>query len=153
MGEQRLWLLAHGENGKRSASQGAISQGHGAFLAYPWYRGDERAVIGIAAAPVYSTDRAVIGLSVPRGGEAGIDWRCGSVAPALGAVMDCERKGKWVRGCKFEPRYDLGPADMTGFESLRSASTSFFETLRKKTYRGDICVTCGELVIAPKPDS
>ena len=66
--------------------------------------------------------------------------------------MDCDRKGKWIRGCKFEPRYDLGPADFSAFTSIKSANSNFAESLRKKTYRGDVCVTCGKLVNDQRPE-
>lgn len=67
--------------------------------------------------------------------------------------MDCDRKGKWVRGCKFEPRYDLGPADITPFKTFKGTGAgSFLEKLRKKTYRGDVCVTCGKLVNDQRPE-
>jgi hypothetical protein len=59
----------------------------------------------------------------------------------------CSRQGRWIGGCKFEARYDLGPADLSRFESLSGGRVvSFMETLRSKTYRGDVCVRCGKIV-------
>lgn len=64
-------------------------------------------------------------------------------------MTDCPRFNKWIRGCKFEPRYDQGPADLTRFESLKGAGAGFMETLRQKTYRNDVCIRCGKPSIAP----
>lgn len=59
----------------------------------------------------------------------------------------CERRGKWIGGCRFEPRYDLSPADLSRFETLSgNVAGSFMEKLRAKTYRGDVCVRCGSVV-------
>lgn len=63
--------------------------------------------------------------------------------------MPCERRGKWFGGCKFEPRYDLGAADLTPFESIKATSSALFETMRTKTYRGDVCVRCGAIINHP----
>lgn len=48
---------------------------------------------------------------------------------------------------KFEPRYDLGPADLSAFESISGYGTgSIFEKMRSKTYVRDVCVRCGETI-------
>jgi hypothetical protein len=56
----------------------------------------------------------------------------------------CKRQGKWIGGCKFEPRYDLSRADMSSFTEIRGGFN--LEPLREKTYRGDVCVRCGKTV-------
>ena len=59
----------------------------------------------------------------------------------------CSRLGALFGGCRFEARYDLGPADISGFESIKgNGASSFLEKLRTKTYRGDVCVRCGKTV-------
>ena len=71
----------------------------------------------------------------------------------MSETASCDRKGRWIRGCRFEPRYDLWPADFSGFTSIKSANSGFAESLRKKIYRGDICVVCGKIVNCPSPPS
>lgn len=58
----------------------------------------------------------------------------------------CDRFGKLFRGCRFEPRYDMSPADLTGFTELRHATETFMNTLRTTTYVRDVCVTCGKTI-------
>jgi hypothetical protein len=56
----------------------------------------------------------------------------------------------WFGSHKFEPRYDLGPADVSKFESISGGrAVSFMETLRSKTYVHDVCIKCGEVIIRP----
>ncbi len=57
--------------------------------------------------------------------------------------MDCERKNKWWRGCKFEPRYDSRLPN--GLE-MNWGSSSHLEAIKDKTYVADICVTCGKKI-------
>lgn len=60
---------------------------------------------------------------------------------------ECLNKKKFFGGCKFEPRYDLGPADISRFESISgTGAVTMFEKLRAKTYVHDICVRCGKIV-------
>lgn len=57
----------------------------------------------------------------------------------------CENS--WFGRHKFEARYDLGPADLSRFESISGRGAgSFMEKLRQKTYVHDVCVRCGALV-------
>ena len=42
---------------------------------------------------------------------------------------------------KFEPRYDLGPGDISKNETLWCA-----EALRAKTYVRDVCTKCGKTI-------
>lgn len=52
----------------------------------------------------------------------------------------------WWGSHKFEPRYDLGPADMSAFKSFQARNASYMEPLRKKTYVRDICTKCGKTI-------
>ena len=47
---------------------------------------------------------------------------------------------------KFEPRYDLSPADMSAFKSFKAADPSYMEPLRAKTYVRDVCTKCGKTI-------
>ncbi|WP_159585940.1 hypothetical protein [Chelativorans xinjiangense] len=58
----------------------------------------------------------------------------------------CERLGKWIGGCRFEARYDLGPPDLSRFKSFERATLEFFEIMKPKTYVHDVCVRCGKIV-------
>lgn len=60
-------------------------------------------------------------------------------------MSDCPRRGAWI-GCNFEPRYDLSPADISRFESIKGNAAPLLEALRSKTYVHDICVRCGRVV-------
>ena len=46
---------------------------------------------------------------------------------------------------KFEPRYDLGPADFTPFETFKGSAHTM-EKLRTKTYVRDVCTKCGKTI-------
>jgi len=59
-------------------------------------------------------------------------------------MTNCPRQGKWF-GCKFVPRFDLSPADLGEFESIRG-NFNALEMLRKKTYVRDVCVRCGKTI-------
>jgi len=64
----------------------------------------------------------------------------------------CPRLGKWIGGCRFEARYDLGPADRSGLSGLEGSAVSVLKALEKmraKTYVHDICTTCGKIVRRP----
>ena len=53
----------------------------------------------------------------------------------------------WLGSHRFKPRYDLGPADISGFQSLKgNGAGSFLEKLRKQTYVRDVCVKCGQTI-------
>jgi hypothetical protein len=48
---------------------------------------------------------------------------------------------------QFQPRYDLGPANLSGFESIKgNGAGQFMEKLRQQTYVRDVCVKCGQTV-------
>ena len=62
-------------------------------------------------------------------------------------MNECERKGKFFGGCKFEARYDIGEPTMT----LKGTMTGYdfreaLEAIKPKTYVHDVCVTCGKTI-------
>lgn len=66
---------------------------------------------------------------------------------ALPADVPCPRRDRWIRGCRFEPRYDLGPLVTKATPISRlAAGVPLWTTTQTKTYRGDVCVTCGRTV-------
>lgn len=61
--------------------------------------------------------------------------------------MTCPRRDKWVRPCKFEPRFELSAVQFPeGLDSIKVAGPAYLEKFRHQTYRGDVCVTCGRTV-------
>lgn len=62
----------------------------------------------------------------------------------------CPRFGKWL-GCKFEPRYDKSPADLSQFSNIKRMEEPVVEKFRSVTYICDVCVRCGS-VSARSPD-
>lgn len=61
-------------------------------------------------------------------------------------MSECERKGKWIRGCSFEPVYDKEPADLSQLKSLRLSGEEYIEKFRKVTFVAAVCRRCGKLV-------
>lgn len=59
---------------------------------------------------------------------------------------ECVRKGKWIGGCRFEPRYDKSPPQTGGMEFEGGGLEPILEALRKVTYVADVCTTCGKVV-------
>lgn len=58
-------------------------------------------------------------------------------------MSDCPRFGKWIGGCKFEPRFNKSAPDWSAFESINRMTGEFAERLRTVTYVQDVCVRCG----------
>lgn len=60
-------------------------------------------------------------------------------------MSECERIGKWIGGCRFEPRYDVGEpkihGKITGYDL-----PAVLEASKPKTYIHDICIRCGKIV-------
>lgn len=64
-------------------------------------------------------------------------------------VNECPRKDKWIRGCKFEPRYNLGPSTFDPDGNLTTTANAVVmiaEKYREKTYIYDVCIRCGRMV-------
>lgn len=60
-------------------------------------------------------------------------------------MTSCPRLGKLIGGCKFRPRYDLGPG-ATNFKVQGCDIAEVVEATKPKTYIHDICETCGQTV-------
>ncbi len=60
--------------------------------------------------------------------------------------IPCPRRDKWFRGCRFEPRYDKGVADIEKVSCRGVSPDVVLEALTPKTYVADICVVCGKVV-------
>lgn len=59
----------------------------------------------------------------------------------------CLRLGKWIGGCKFEPRYDLSAAKPVKMREADAVTAlEVLDRHRDSTYVRDICVTCGRTV-------
>lgn len=64
--------------------------------------------------------------------------------------VSCPRAGKWIRGCRFEGRWEYGAARVLTHSEL--TNTLFGDTpnalraVRAATYVRDVCVTCGRTV-------
>jgi hypothetical protein len=58
--------------------------------------------------------------------------------------MDCERKGKWIGGCKFEPRYNEEP--LNADTQLKGCATAaeLRTFIVRNVYVCDVCTTCGK---------
>ena len=63
---------------------------------------------------------------------------------------DCSRAGRWIGGCKFEPRYDLSEPDQSLRDTVRYADEIPAYTVKllvnKSTYVRDVCVRCGKTI-------
>lgn len=70
-------------------------------------------------------------------------------------MSNCPYAGNtWMMSlrCKFEPRYDLSPPDLSQFASIeRGMTQSILEQFRTKTYVHDVCVKCGKTTDRSKP--
>lgn len=60
----------------------------------------------------------------------------------------CKRAGRLLGGCKFSPRFDLGPAEAwpKNFQGPASTLEELVEKARPKTYVRDVCERCGKTV-------
>lgn len=71
--------------------------------------------------------------------------------------MDCPRAGRFVGGCKFRPRYDLGAPTFPG-DSLSEISTSanavyvLMKESKPQTYVADVCERCGKMTARPNAE-
>jgi hypothetical protein len=62
----------------------------------------------------------------------------------------CPRLGRWIGGCRFEPRYHVDEPS----RALEHVIMSQWQTTqrdrdmleRRTTYVGDVCVRCGRVV-------
>ena len=62
-------------------------------------------------------------------------------------MADCNRLGKLIGGCKFEPRYDtLPPEKLVDMKGTDEAVVLMMQALCKRIYVCDVCVTCGKTI-------
>lgn len=62
-------------------------------------------------------------------------------------MSDNRCPNSWFGSHKFEPRYDLSPADVSSFKNISGmGSGAFLERLRSKTYVRDVCTKCGKTI-------
>ena len=62
---------------------------------------------------------------------------------------DCPRAGRWIGGCKFEPRHDRVPT-ATGEDAFWIIESKL-QYLKKRVYVRDICVRCGKTIERKEP--
>ena len=55
-------------------------------------------------------------------------------------AQDCPRFNAWIRGCKFEARYDERFPD--GLRSVKGDADAF----KLRTYVRDVCIHCGRTI-------
>lgn len=61
--------------------------------------------------------------------------------------FDCPRAGKWIRGCRFEGRFDLSAATPVKIGEADVAFVSaVLDRYRTRTYVRDVCTTCGRTI-------
>lgn len=58
---------------------------------------------------------------------------------------DCPRFGRLIGGCKFEGRYDTGPASLS-FDYRGQRLAELVEATKPQTYVRDVCRRCGRTV-------
>lgn len=65
---------------------------------------------------------------------------------------ECKRAGRWIGGCKFEPRYDEGPverASVVTAEISRASDEAVRAIMRgniQQNYVRDVCTRCGKTI-------
>ena len=76
----------------------------------------------------------------------------------LNAMVDapdrCPRFGKWLRGCRFEPRYTVIPPERLSTEDFKGTVTSWnamVHSMSERRYQGDVCIRCGKRAMKPEP--
>ena len=66
--------------------------------------------------------------------------------------MTCPREGRWIGGCRFEPRYDYAPISPDEREWITANFLAAFDRLngmrnmRTKVYVRDVCIRCGKTI-------
>lgn len=64
----------------------------------------------------------------------------------------CPRRDRWIRGCRFEPRYDIGKTSCDlNLEGNGRMVQKVIEATKPVTYVRDVCVTCGRTIERAKP--
>lgn len=72
-------------------------------------------------------------------------------------MSDCPRFGKWIRACRFEPRFSISPGNVTA-EQIKAldgmCSSDCVEAIKAianagKRYVFDVCTRCGRIAAPP----
>ncbi|WCS27279.1 hypothetical protein LOK46_10800 [Methylobacterium sp. NMS14P] len=58
----------------------------------------------------------------------------------------CTRRGKWIRGCHYEPRYDEAPGTPADTQGDRDFTVSVLQAAKVRIYVRDVCRTCGRTI-------
>lgn len=65
-------------------------------------------------------------------------------------MSECARAGKWIGGCRFEPRYDVGNPDLSRFRNITGYDLpAVLNASKPKTYVHDVCARCGKVAHRP----
>lgn len=62
-------------------------------------------------------------------------------------MSDCPRFGKWLKGCRFEARYDKGAPKVEFELNGRGSAREILQACKPTTYVKDVCITCGKTVM------
>jgi hypothetical protein len=61
--------------------------------------------------------------------------------------IPCPRRDKWFRGCRFEPRYEEGAAQIGNLQTVDGPdAVDLVRAFRPRNYVHDICIVCGKVV-------
>lgn len=68
----------------------------------------------------------------------------------MSEAVECPRRGKLFRGCRFEGRYDSRPG-MNIHHHAWDDPIGLLRNSRISTYVRDVCVTCGRTIERSSP--
>jgi hypothetical protein len=58
----------------------------------------------------------------------------------------CTRRGKWIRGFRYEARYDEAAGNSGHTEGDRAFTIAVIQAAKVRTYVRDVCRTCGRTI-------
>jgi len=64
-------------------------------------------------------------------------------------MTECPRRDAWLRGCRFEPRYDENVNNRFSVDRFNGTPDQFIRIIqasKPREYVRDVCVTCGRTV-------
>lgn len=62
-----------------------------------------------------------------------------------GYTNDCPRLGKWIGGCRYEPRFSLPAYEpQFGIKANGESLIDIIKVSRPLVYEGDVCIRCGK---------
>lgn len=57
------------------------------------------------------------------------------------------REGRWIGGCRCEPRYDVEPPEyIPAMKGSAQAMSAWIEAASTKSYVRDVCIRCGKTI-------